>query len=220
MDLPKRCKAQQNWQQEHIGVKKCYNHKSHQAASNLLKTVLIVYVCGVPSNFLLTSHRIPVGQHWGLLSIKRGDLLLLSSSLSFPFSPFTTMIAYTIFVLALALSAIASPVARNNDGGECPPKQLCSKCPRKDNGGHDLQTEIGDAHYIHCQYQDTDCFYGPKSDVCRVSFLLLDKADSTSLPGRSTRFRLPCQCLPKSPNRIDLLRRRATSFKIPRHCLP
>ena len=69
-----------------------------------------------------------------------------------------------VFFLALTLTSITAPVMSN-----CPSPQFCSKCPRKDNAGHSLQVEIPDDHYVHCQYQDTDCFYGPLSQVFRAA---------------------------------------------------
>ena len=70
------------------------------------------------------------------------------------------------FFLALTLSFIAAPVMSN-----CPSPQFCSRCPQKDNAGHSLQAEPSDAGYVHCQYQDTDCYYGPRSEVCRTALL-------------------------------------------------
>jgi hypothetical protein len=69
-----------------------------------------------------------------------------------------------VFFLALTLSFIAAPVMST-----CPSSQFCSRCPRKDNVGHTLQAEPPDAGYVHCQYQDTDCYYGPKGGVCRAA---------------------------------------------------
>ena len=70
-----------------------------------------------------------------------------------------------VFFLALTLSFIVAPVMSN-----CPSSQLCSRCPLKDNAGHSLQAEPQESGYIHCQYLDSDCLYGPKSKVCRVAF--------------------------------------------------
>jgi hypothetical protein len=69
----------------------------------------------------------------------------------------------SLFLVVLTMFLTAAPVMSN-----CPPKQFCSRCPRTDNAGHSLQGEPGEAGYVHCQYKDTDCRYGPRSEVCCI----------------------------------------------------
>ena len=86
-----------------------------------------------------------------------------------------------VFFLALTLFFIAAPVMSQSN---CPSPQLCSRCPRQDNAGHTLQAEPPDAGYVHCQYQDTDCYYGPRSRVCGAAL-----SSHTELQLMSSPFR-------------------------------
>ena len=72
------------------------------------------------------------------------------------------MLTRVFFTLALTFALVGAAVVRS-DGCQ---QQFCSACPRQDNRGHPLQAEVPDAAYVHCQYQSSDCFYGPRSAVC------------------------------------------------------
>ncbi|PVF92660.1 hypothetical protein CPB86DRAFT_165467, partial [Serendipita vermifera] len=53
---------------------------------------------------------------------------------------------------------------------DTPCNQVCSTCPRRDNNGHALQADLQEAAYVHCVYQDTDCYYGPRSSGTNIFY--------------------------------------------------
>ncbi|PVF92662.1 hypothetical protein CPB86DRAFT_840613, partial [Serendipita vermifera] len=92
-----------------------------------------------------------------------------------------------VVVLALVLSVTALAVrddSGHDDNNSPPtnppdtpptctpptPNEVCSTCPQQDNNGHALQADLQQAAYVHCVYQDTDCFYGPRSSGTNLAF--------------------------------------------------